>query len=72
MGFDVLPTQTNFIFARPPKFPAEAWLQKWREKRVLVRWFKYPATKDYVRITIGTGPEMETVVAALAEFMAAR
>jgi histidinol-phosphate aminotransferase len=61
LGFDVLPSQTNFIFARPPGFPAEIWLKKWREKRVLVRWFNAPATKDYLRITIGT----DAVIVAL-------
>ena len=30
LGFDVLPSQTNFIFARPPRFSAEIWLRKWR------------------------------------------
>ena len=60
LGFEVLPSQTNFIFAKPPKFPAEQWLEKLRANNVLVRWFKYPETRDYLRITIGT--ERETKV----------
>jgi histidinol-phosphate aminotransferase len=58
LGFDVLPSQTNFIFAKPPKFPAEQWLEKLRANNVLVRWFKYPETRNYLRITIGTEREM--------------
>lgn len=58
LGFEVLPSQTNFIFAKPPKFPAEQWLEKLRQNNVLVRWFRYPATRDYLRITIGTEREM--------------
>src|SRR5205823_4312763 len=39
LGFTVLPSQTNFILARPPRFPAEAWLEKLRARKLLVRWF---------------------------------
>jgi histidinol-phosphate aminotransferase len=62
LGFAVLPSQTNFIFARPPKFPAEAWLQKLRERKVLVRWFAFPETRDYLRITIGTDAEADALL----------
>jgi histidinol-phosphate aminotransferase len=59
LGFDVLPSETNFIFAKPPAFPAERWLQKLRENNILVRWFRYPETRNYLRITIGTEREMK-------------
>jgi histidinol-phosphate aminotransferase len=65
LGFAVLPSQTNFIFARPPRFPAEAWLQKLRQRKVLVRWFDYPETKDFLRITIGTPAENDRLLDAL-------
>ena len=71
LGFNVLPSQTNFIFARPPEFPAEVWLQKWREKRVLVRWFNSPATKDFLRITIGTDAEIDALLRAARQILAA-
>ena len=64
LGFTVLPSQTNFIFARPPKFSAEVWLQKLRERKVLVRWFASPETKDYLRITIGTDSEADALLRA--------
>jgi histidinol-phosphate aminotransferase len=67
MGFDVLPSATNFIFVHPPKFSARIWLQKLREKRVLVRWFNYPATKDYLRITIGTDAEIDVLLRAVRQ-----
>ena len=53
LGFIVAPSQTNFLFARPPRFPAGDWLQKLRARKVLVRWFDYPPTRDFLRITIG-------------------
>lgn len=68
LGFEVLPSQTNFIFAKPPKFPAEQWLEKLRENNVLVRWFKYPMTRDYLRITIGTEREMRVTLQTI-EFL---
>jgi histidinol-phosphate aminotransferase len=64
MGFTVLPSQTNFIFVRPPNFPAEVWLQKLRARKVLVRWFSSPETKDYLRITIGTDAEADALLRA--------
>ncbi len=59
LGFKVLPSETNFVFAKPPKFAAQQWLEKLRENNILVRWFKYPETRDYLRITIGTEREMK-------------
>jgi histidinol-phosphate aminotransferase len=70
LGFVVLPSQTNFIFARPPKFPAEEWLRKWREKRVLVRWFGAPETRAFLRITIGTEAEVEGLLRAARRILA--
>ena len=64
MGFRVLPSQTNFILARPPVFAAQAWLQKLRDRKVLVRWFRQPEVKDYLRITIGTPAEAQALVRA--------
>jgi histidinol-phosphate aminotransferase len=70
-GFDVLPSQTNFILAVPPRFPAETWLRKLRERKILVRWFRYPAVSKYLRITIGTQKEAGALVAAAQNILAA-
>jgi histidinol-phosphate aminotransferase len=43
---------------------AEVWLQKLREKKILVRWFSAPEVKDYLRITIGTRAEAAALVKA--------
>jgi histidinol-phosphate aminotransferase len=64
LGFTVLPSQTNFILARPPRFPAEAWLEKLRARKLLVRWFKYPAVREFLRITIGTDAEGDALLRA--------
>lgn len=64
LGFRVLPSQTNFILARPPRFPARDWLQKLRAKKILVRWFSAPEINDYLRITIGTPEEASALTRA--------
>jgi histidinol-phosphate aminotransferase len=65
LGFRVLPSQANFILARPPKFPAKAWLEKLRGQKILVRWFSAPAVSDFLRITIGTPAEAAALVKAV-------
>jgi len=64
LGFGVLPSQANFIFVRPPKISAEAWLGKLREKRILVRWFRAPETRDFLRITVGTDAQARALLKA--------
>ena len=64
-GFRVLPSQTNFILARPPRLPAKTWLEKLRHKKVLVRWFSAPEVREYLRITIGTQAEAAALVKAV-------
>ena len=63
-GFQVLPSQTNFLLVRPPRFPASEWLTRLRERRILVRWFSAPEVRDYLRITIGTDAEAAALVRA--------
>jgi len=65
LGFRVLPSQTNFILVRPPLFPAKDWLQRLRDRKILIRWFSAPEVKDYLRITIGTQREAASLVRAV-------
>ena len=62
LGFTVQPSQTNFVLARPPKFPAQQWLQKLRDQKIIVRWFSAPEVRDYLRITIGNETEMAALI----------
>lgn len=64
LGFAVLPSQTNFILARPPSFPAKQWLEELRARKILVRWFSYPEVSAYLRITIGTDAEANALIRA--------
>ena len=69
LGFEVLPSHANFLLARPPRFPAKAWLEKLRARRILVRWFNHPDVRDYLRITIGTDAEMDALLSAARKIL---
>lgn len=72
LGFEVRPSQTNFLFARPPRFPAKVWLAKLREKKILVRWFNYSRLEDWLRISIGTDAEMDALLRAARAIIGAK
>jgi len=65
LGFEVLPSQTNFVFTRPPRFPAKEWLDRLRARKILVRWFNHSGLEDRLRISIGSDAEMDALVRAV-------
>ncbi len=70
LGFEVLPSQTNFVLVRPPRFEAAQWLTRLRERKVLVRWFDAPDVRDYLRITVGTDREADALLDAVRHVLA--
>ncbi|MGD9478884.1 histidinol-phosphate transaminase [Shinella sp. G-2] len=68
-GFEVLPSQANFVFARHPDHSGEALAKSLRERAVLVRHFAKPRISDFLRITIGTPQECDRLIAALEEIL---
>lgn len=70
LGFECLPSSANFVFVRHPQHSAKALMQGLRERRILVRHFSQPRIAEHLRITVGTQPECETLVAALRELLA--
>jgi len=67
MGFEVLPSQTNFVFARLAGRSGAELQQKLKEHGVLVRHFAQPRIEDYLRITIGTDEEMRIMLDTLKQ-----
>jgi histidinol-phosphate aminotransferase len=65
LGFKVLPSEANFVFVKAPKFPARVWMQRLRDRRILVRWFGAPDVRDYLRISIGTDREIAALLKAV-------
>ena len=68
-GFEVLPSQANFVFARHPDHSGEALAKSLRERAVLVRHFAKPRISDFLRITIGTPEECDRLIAALEDIL---
>jgi histidinol-phosphate aminotransferase len=64
LGFDVLPSAANFIFAKHPAKDGAAFAAALRDKNIIVRHFKAPRINQYLRITIGTDQECEKLLDA--------
>jgi histidinol-phosphate aminotransferase len=64
-GWEVIPSQTNFLLARCPDGDAGAIYRGLKEKRILVRYFDKPGLADKLRITIGTTAQNDALLAAL-------
>lgn len=71
LGFDVLPSSANFVFARHPANEGAALAAALRERAVIVRHFSAPRISDYLRITVGTDAQTDRLLSALAEILAA-
>jgi histidinol-phosphate aminotransferase len=66
MGFDVLPSAANFIFARHPAHDGAELAAALRERSIIVRHFSKPARiAPFLRITIGTDAQCDALIAAL-------
>jgi len=65
LGFDVLPSKANFIFARHPGHTGEALAKGLREQGVIVRHFNKPRISDFLRITTGTADQNKRLIACL-------
>jgi len=72
LGFNVLPSSANFLFAAHERVPAEELFQMLREKHIYVRYFKQPRIQNYLRITIGTPGQMETFLAEVEKYLATK
>ena len=67
LGFQVLPSKANFIFARHPGVSGAELYSGLRQRGILVRHFTKERIKDFVRITIGTQEQMERLAEALQD-----
>ena len=68
LGFLVYPSQTNFVFARPPApLTAKQWFDGLRAQNVLVRWWDADRIRDFARVSIGADEEMDRFLSATKE-----
>ena len=69
LGFTVLDSSANFLFAKSPDISGEALYLALRGRGVLVRHFNAPAICEYNRITVGTREDMETLVSLIGDIL---
>ncbi|MBE6376963.1 MAG: histidinol-phosphate transaminase [Lentisphaerae bacterium] len=67
LGFKVIPSQANFLFASPPDGDGAGAFAALREEAVIVRYFPGEITGKYLRITIGTPEENARLLEVLAK-----
>jgi len=67
LGFEVLPSQGNYVFAAPPDRDGKRVYDGLFERKILVRYFSDPILCYGMRISIGTQEEMEKTLAAIKE-----
>jgi histidinol-phosphate aminotransferase len=65
LGFDVVPSAANFVFARHPEHDAATLAARLKEKEIFVRHFKLPRIDQHLRITVGTDADCDALLAAL-------
>lgn len=69
LGFDVLPSLANFVFARHPRRDAGELAKALRERSIIVRHFRQPRIDQHLRITVGTDAQCETLLSALGAIL---
>ena len=62
LGFEVLPSAANFVFARHPKHSGADLAARLRQHGVIVRHFGKPRIADFLRITVGTDEQCARLI----------
>ncbi len=69
LGFEFQDSKTNFIFAKHASIPAEHIFKELKSRNIYVRYWNKPRISEYLRITVGTDEECDTLVANLKEIL---
>lgn len=69
LGFEVLPSAANFVFARHPQHDGAKLAAELRSRNIIVRHFRLPRIDQFLRITIGTDEECRALVRAFREIL---
>ncbi|MFZ1181685.1 MAG: histidinol-phosphate transaminase [Herbaspirillum sp.] len=70
LGFDVLPSAANFVFARHAQHDALTLAASLRGDGIIVRHFNGARIQQFLRITVGTDAACRTLVDALRKYLA--
>lgn len=69
LDFEVLPSAANFVFVRHRGLPGKVLFDALRERSIIVRRWDKPRIADYLRISVGTDAQCESLVLALREII---
>jgi histidinol-phosphate aminotransferase len=69
LGFETLPSLTNFVFTKNPAIPGKELYGKLKERGILVRHFDTPRLTDYIRVTIGSSEQMTAFIGSTKEIL---
>jgi histidinol-phosphate aminotransferase len=69
LGFEVLPSATNFILTTHPQRAARELFGALRERGIIVRYFDKPRISNYLRISIGTDAQCDALLSALRDLL---
>jgi len=69
LGFEVLPSAANFVFARHPSEDAASLAAALRERSIIVRHFRHARIDQFLRITVGTDEQVDLLLKGLAEVL---
>ena len=67
LGFRVLPSSTNFLFAKYPDISGQEMYEELKKRGILVRHFDQDRIRGYNRITVGTKEEVDRLVRTVKE-----
>ncbi len=68
-GFDMTPSEANFVFAKHPKIKGKDLYERLKEKKILVRHFDKDRISDYIRITVGSDDQIGSLLNAIDEIL---
>ena len=69
LGFEVLPSAANFVFARHSDYVGVELTQALRDKNIIIRHFNKQRLSEFLRITVGTPAQNQQLLGALAEII---
>lgn len=69
LGFSFTDSRSNFIFASHERVPAKELFEALKQAGIFVRYFPKPRIDNYLRISIGTDAEMDTLLAELKKYI---
>lgn len=71
LNFETMPSQANFVWTRAPFPGAKAFFEQLKSRKILVRYWDRPGFSEYLRITVGTPKEIETLLAGVKDISGA-